>query len=176
MIIAEAPDGRKAVFSDDRHYRYHLHIPIDQGLLGGCNGAIAFLMLNPSTATELVNDPTIDRCYARAKAWHFAALQIINLFALRSTDPAALYAHAAGKGPEPTGGRMNDEAIVKVATGCQMLVCGWGRHGSYLGRAAGVLSMLRTAGAKPHYLRINDDGTPAHPLYLPYELSPLPLW
>jgi len=51
-------------------------------------------------------------------------------------------------------------------------VCAWGAHGKYRGRGAEVLSLLREAGCRPHALRVNKDGTPAHPLYLPYSLKP----
>lgn len=151
-----------AVFSECDRYRYQLWRRWGQGK------TVAFCMLNPSTADEKANDPTIERCCRRAKAWGFDGVDIVNLFALRSTDPAALYRVGDPVGPH------NFEAIVQTVKRAEFMVCAWGRHGKHCGM--GETIMLRMRQFYPEKLRIlklNKDGQPAHPLYLPYSLQPV---
>lgn len=157
---------REAEFSDCARYRYRLLITWDHNL-----PTLAFCMLNPSTADEYENDPTVERCQRRALAWGYGGLIVVNLFALRSTDPKYLYADR-----DPTGGRYNDRAIIGAARGADKIVLGWGNHGDLHGRGEFVKAMLAewTPG-KAHYLAMNNSGHPAHPLYLPYELFPQPM-
>src|SRR3954469_17706712 len=93
--------GTGARFSADGLYRYALWRvwDADRGL---CN----FLMLNPSTADETVNDPTVARCARRARSWGYGGLVVTNLFAFRATDPSGLRAAPDPVGPE------DDAAIV----------------------------------------------------------------
>jgi hypothetical protein len=130
---------------------------------------VTFVMLNPSTADESKNDPTVERCERRARLAGYGRLEVVNIFALRSTDPAALYKHADPIGPG------NDEAIAESVRTAQMVVCGWGSHGAYLNRGLAVLRLIRALGKVPHALRRNQDGSPGHPLYVPYELTPQPM-
>ena len=52
-----------AIYSDCERYRYTLRRE-----WGGGSGGVTFVMLNPSTATEVQNDPTVERCERRARA------------------------------------------------------------------------------------------------------------
>lgn len=146
-----------AQYSDCKTYRYFLSREWDESL-----PSIGFLMLNPSTATETQNDPTIHRCMERAKTWNYGKLVILNLFALRSTDPQALYTH-----PEPIGPR-NDYILRN--TNVDTLVCAWGTHGKLNGRANEVRTLL--ADRYLYHLSLTQCGEPGHPLYLPYHLAP----
>ncbi|MFD2365654.1 DUF1643 domain-containing protein [Pseudoduganella sp. GCM10020061] len=128
-----------------------------------------FLMLNPSTADEVRNDPTIERCERRARAMGFGGLHVANLFAWRSTDPRALLLADDPVGPG------NDRAIVKAAKGAGRVICGWGNDGTLLGRDAQVLALLRRSNIEPYALAINKDGSPRHPLYVAYSEDPRPL-
>lgn len=125
-----------------------------------------FVMLNPSTADERANDPTVERCERRARAMGCTGLEVVNLFALRSTDPRALYEH-----PEPIGAG-NDEAILEACRGAAIVVCAWGAHGKHRGRGDQVRRLLEAAGIPLHALAINRDGTPKHPLYVGYDVQP----
>lgn len=126
----------------------------------------AFVMLNPSTADESENDPTVERCQRRAMAMGYGGLKVANIFALRSTDPKVLHAHPDPVGPD------NDEAILEVVAGAGIVICAWGVDGKLQDRGAQVVQMLRASGADPHYLDLNSDGSPKHPLYVSYEMTP----
>lgn len=149
-----------AVFSTCRRYRYRLWRTWSEA------APAVFVMLNPSTADEIENDPTVKRCERRARASGFGGLRVANIFALRSTDPAALYDHDDPVGPE------NDAAIVESVVGAGLVVCAWGGHGNLHQRGEKVLRLLRSTGVTPHYLRLNKDGTPKHPLYVGYAVKP----
>lgn len=156
-----------ATLSRCHTYRYHLWRRIDCAL--NERGTCLFIMLNPSTADHVENDPTVERCQRRAMAAGFTRLEVCNIFALRSTDPKGLYSH-----PDPIG-KHNDAEILKAARGAELVVCGWGEHGKLRERGTQVLNLLRAAGITPHALKINKGGNPCHPLYLPYSLSPVPM-
>lgn len=124
-----------------------------------------FVGLNPSTADETNDDPTIRRCIGFAKAWGFSGLVMTNLFAFRATDPKDMKRAADPVGTE------NDETLVKLAACCGLVVAAWGAHGSYRGRDREVRALLPNL----HYLKLTKDGHPSHPLYLPGDLTPQ-LW
>jgi len=122
-------------------------------------------MLNPSTADERILDPTVRRCTGYAMAWGFGSIEIVNLFALRSTDPAELYRADDPVGPD------NDLSILWCASSCTIAVAAWGTHGQHLDRGREVVEMLRGKVALK-YLRLTKSGEPNHPLYLPKDLKP----
>lgn len=143
-----------AVFSEDRKYRYTLVRQFSSG-----TGIANFILLNPSTADETRNDPTVRRCMGYAAAWGFATLIVTNIFALRSTDPKALYLATDPVGPD------NDRWILEVAKQASLVVAGWGAHGILRHRSFDLRGML-----KPFHVKClgkTKDGEPRHPLYLP---------
>ncbi len=127
-----------------------------------------FLMLNPSTADERVLDPTCARARDYAERWGYGALLVTNVFAWRATHPGGMKAAA-----DPVGVG-NDAAILRAARHAQLVVCAWGNHGLHLARSGAVQRLLRGAGVALHVLRLNANGEPAHPLYLPGRLRPRP--
>jgi hypothetical protein len=130
---------------------------------------VCFVMLNPSTADAEHDDPTIRRCIGYAKALEAGSLQVVNLFALRATDPSELRRDAEPVGPA------NDSHIEGAALAAEMVICAWGAHPFARQRSVRVLEVLTTAGVRPMCLRQTKDGHPAHPLYLPASLRPVPL-
>lgn len=119
-------------------------------------------MLNPSTATEDEDDPTIRRCIDFAKRWGGGTLEVGNLFAYRSTDPAELAKQGDPVGPG------NDEALVTIARRADLLVAAWGSGGRLNGRSHEVTALLVS---RPHtnlfVLGLTKLGQPQHPLYVP---------
>lgn len=153
-----------AILSECGLYRYTLRRGARcHGGAGICN----FIMLNPSTADAIRDDPTIRRCVNYARDWDHDDLVVTNLFAFRATDPQALKTVADPIGPE------NDRHLIEQARRAQLVVCAWGDGGILHGRAGAVLRMLAGAGVRPHALKLTSvRRQPAHPLYLPGDLEP----
>ena len=150
-----------AVYSPCEHYRYLLTRVWDP------DGPKAlFVMLNPSTATEMQNDPTVERCERRARTLGYGAFRVTNIFAWRATDPWAMRAVADPVGP------LNDAALMASAGWADLVLCAWGTHGAHLGRGARVAALLRGSGKPLHHLGLSQQGHPKHPLYIGYERQP----
>jgi hypothetical protein len=149
-----------AVFSDCERYRYELH-----RVWNPERPALVFLMLNPSTADERMNDPTVERCQRRAQAMGHGGIVVLNLFALRATDPRDMKA-----ADEPVG-QHNDDTILSVVDGREV-ICGWGAHGGHLNRAQEVREMIRHRASLILHLGLTKGGQPRHPLYIGYDVLP----
>lgn len=120
-----------------------------------------FVGLNPSTATEEFDDPTVRKCCTLARKAGMGGMTMLNLFALRSTDPKHMLAHRA-----PIGTR-NDQFIrneLQHPTTKLIVVC-WGNHGLHMGRHAAFLREHHAV-HRLVCLGVNNNGTPKHPLYL----------
>lgn len=153
-----ANDARSATFDARRIYRYELWRRWSSG-----NRYVNFICLNPSTADENTDDPTVRKCVKFAYSWGYDALCITNLFACRATD-----FNNAKKTLDPIG-YGNDRHILNIARGASLIVCAWSRHGAFDNRAAAVRRLLYNFDL--HYLRITV-GQPWHPLYLPDSTRP----
>lgn len=127
---------------------------------------VTFCMLNPSTADATVDDPTIRRCMAFAERLNGTSLHVINLYALRATDPRELRTH-----PDPVG-PANDRALKALSVYNGGVICAWGRH-ARPERIREALALFGTA--QLWCLGVNKDGSPKHPLYLPGN-APLVPW
>ena len=150
-----------AIYSDCERYRYQLTRTWDE------TGRRAhFIMLNPSTATEVQNDPTVERCERRARALGFGAFRVTNIFAWRDTDPRAMRKAADPVGPA------NDAAILEGSDWADQIICAWGTHGEHLGRGAQVEALLRAAHHDLFHLGLSKAGHPKHPLYIAYSETP----
>jgi hypothetical protein len=153
-----------AVFSECGTYRYRLDRLWDEKL-----PPLAFGMLNPSTADEIRNDATIERCERRARSLGFGSLVVWNLFAYRTVSPQILKAHHNPVGPE------NDEFIrdvlleIKVRDG--IVIAGWGSHGVFLERYKYVLEIAHRLNVELYCLGTTSSGQPRHPLYVSYGRS-----
>ncbi len=151
---------RAATLSACGRYRYALRRRWGAGPLA------TWVLLNPSTADAAHDDPTVRRCVAFARRWGFAAIDVVNLFGLRSSDPAVLVRH------RDPGGPGNDAAVRAAVRAAAVTVVAWGNRGGLAGRDAVVLAQL---GADVVCLGLTRDGRPRHPLYVPAATRPLPL-
>lgn len=154
---------REAWFSPCGSYRYLLHLQWSELPL------LNFLMLNPSTADEMENDPTVERCERRAWNLGFGGVMITNLFALRSTDPNGLLS-----ANDPIGPR--NDTVLSIAGGlAKQIVCAWGTRPNPKFVASRMIKVIPNLQAdKLRVLKLSKDGLPCHPLYLPYSLRPMP--
>ena len=152
-----------AEFSEDRKYRYTLWRERGLPLLPGY---VQFIALNPSTADEVVNDPTVTRMWRYTRLWGYGRMCVTNAFAYRATDPRAMMAQR-----DPVGAD-NDDHILSVASTASLIVCAWGVGGTHAGREAELLGKLR--GYPLHHLGLTKHGHPRHPLYLHRDLRPEP--
>lgn len=177
LRVDQAPadlEGRvpaTATFSPDGTYRYDLTRAWAPGPLA------CWIMLNPSTADAFQLDPTLRRCQGFSQRWGAGGMLILNMFALRSTDPKGLVDH-----PDPVGAD-NDLVIAHhFSVGAPHVIgpviVGWGpvtklgagRRQMMADRAAHLLTLLGSRGARPQCLKVLADG-PGHPLYIPYEAA-----
>lgn len=123
-----------------------------------------FICLNPSTADESEDDPTLRRCIDFAQSWGYGSVCIGNLFAFRATKPIDLM---SAKHPI---GKENDRWLRKLSEDAGIVIASWGNHGTYKNRCDDVLKTLSDV----HYLKLNNSGQPAHPLYLRRDSIPVP--
>lgn len=150
----QAIDARLvATFDPSRAYRYSLWRRVGEG-----ESVCLFVMLNPSTADETQDDPTIRRCMAFAKAWGYGMLAVGNLFAYRATDPKEL------KGGFDPVGPGNIVAMIHLMRRSDCIVAAWGSHGR--DRETPIRNMLRFGGREVNHLGLTKQGEPRHPLYV----------
>lgn len=150
-------DVRGADLSADGLYRYSLSRVWEQSRLR----TATFVMLNPSTADALVDDPTIRRCIGFAKSWGCAGMHVVNVYALRATNPKDLWLADDPIGPE------NDQYLSDYAMrACKFgwpLVAAWGVHV----KAQRAIQVLDLPGMEAlQCLGTTKGGHPRHPLYL----------
>ena len=150
-----------ATFDETETYRYTLGRRWAKG-----GQRVCFCLLNPSTADAKVLDPTLTRCHRYAVSWGFSAMDVTNIFALRSTDPKGLKQVEDPIGPD------NDDAIIKLAKRADLMIVGWGTHGALNDRHTQVLNLLQPI-CTPMCLAITKHGYPKHPLYLRADLEPI---
>lgn len=155
----------KAIFSEDRKYRYMLTRQWDD-----TKPYVAFVGLNPSTADEHLDDPTIRRCIGFAKAWGMGGVIMVNLFAYRATDPRDMKGESAPIGPE------NNKYLLETIKHANTIVAAWGNHGRHMYRDLTVKRMFQEQEFAGYihfcYLELSKNGNPKHPLYLKKDLVP----
>lgn len=145
-----------AVFDAGRRYRYRLTRVWDSS-----RPLAVWVMLNPSTANAMEDDRTIGRCrsYA-ADEWACGGIVVVNLFALRSTDPAKLRTHADPVGPH------NAVFVRHAVREAGLVVAAWGAGGVLGNRGPDMGTALGEAGIALQCLGVTSTGQPRHPLYL----------
>ena len=144
-----------AILSSDGIYRYRLEREWDPS-----KPKLLFIMLNPSTADAIHDDPTIRRITRFANDWGYGGVLVGNLFAFRSTKPAALKTAADPIGPE------NMAHIRTMVAECEMVVYAYGNNQS-------EPMWLKELVLEPYFIKLSKKGTPCHPLYLKADLTPV---
>ncbi len=147
-----------AIFSKDRKHRYVLIREWDLK-----KPSLMIISLNPSTADEKINDPTIQRCIGFAKKWGFGRLFVTNLFSFRATSPKDLFNFK-----NPIGDK-NDYWIRKLLKKVNKIVLAYGNHGGFKNRHQKILKIIKN----PYCIKKSKTGMPMHPLYLKYTKKPI---
>ncbi len=125
----------------------------------GEGAPMLFVMLNPSTADAAQDDPTIRRCVGFAKREGFGAIEVVNLFAYRATDPKVLAGVGDFVGPD------NDTVIRDARGRAGLIVAAWGSSvPAALRQRVRHIAMLLGPGAL--CFGVTADGSPRHPLYV----------
>lgn len=162
--LIEPPFACEAIFSPCMAYRYWLEWRWSDA------PAMIVWMLNPSTADHQKLDPTIAGLVKRAKAWGYGAVIVINLFALRATDPRVMKASAEPIGP--VNDQITEIALARSFDSGFPIICGWGNHGSHLGRDGWARSLAKRLDVPLAAFNITGDGQPQHPLYISHDVRP----
>ena len=164
MTISREPS---AVLDATGRYRYSLSRCWGDGL------TVCWIMLNPSTADARKDDPTIRRCIGLSGWWGYGALVVVNLFALRATNPKVLRP-VFGYQDEmiETIGPDNDDWIEHETERASLLVAAWGNHGVIWNRGDEVREALGVE--RLHHLGLTKRGQPRHPLYVRGDVKPQP--
>ena len=158
-----------AIFSPCGTYRYVLqrNIPQIMRWVKPC----LFIMMNPSRAGAVNNDPTATRTINFATSWGCTELTLINLHAFVTERPTTLIArHKRG---EDTIGPENDrhtEEQIERHSKIGVIIVAWGANPFLIPRAKQIQHLLTDAKA----LRVTKKGWPEHPLYIPSNTEPKP--
>jgi len=139
----------------DRKFRFYLKRIWDEN-----KSFVMFIGLNPSTANETENDPTIKRCINFAKAWGYGGMFMTNLFAFVSTDPKKLMFDRIAE---------NDHWIYEISKNIDKIVFVWGAFKIHKSRMDEVIKTFPTA----YCIGKTKDGYPRHPLYLRSDSKPV---
>ena len=132
---------------------------------------VMFVMLNPSTADEKNDDPTIRRCINFAKDFGAGGIYVVNLFPLRATNPNELLINDSIISEE------NKNYIKKYSELSSIIICAWGNN-KIIKRInkkfnTNVYNQLKLINSELYCLELSKDNTPKHPLYLPKNLKPI---
>lgn len=162
-LLRALDEDRGAELSADGVYRYALWRRWNR--LGP---RALFIMLNPSTADAAVDDPTIRRCISFARKWNMGGIRVVNLFALRATDPAELLKAKNPQGDDNFG--FIERSIDKQG----IAIAAWGANKAVTEQIEWrARNLFRALGVPLYALRITSDGHPGHPLYVPSATTPV---
>lgn len=127
---------------------------------------LAFIMLNPSLADAITDDPTLRRCISFAQSWGYGSLEAVNLFAYRASCPTIL-----NQITDPIGSE-NDRYLKQAVELADKIIVAWGNRGILRNRSRVVLDWLTGFDAL-YCLGITQRGYPRHPLYVKSNTKPV---
>ncbi|HIF72294.1 MAG TPA: DUF1643 domain-containing protein [Dehalococcoidia bacterium] len=144
-----------ARFSECGRFRYLLTREF------GGESTCLFVMLNPSTADAVQDDPTIRRCVGFARREGFGRLEVVNVYSFRSASPAVIFAAS-----DPVGGD-NDQALADALERADLVVVAWGNNAEFdLARVDVVQAFIEQSGKPVKCFGLTAKGQPRHPLYV----------
>jgi hypothetical protein len=152
----------QAKFSDCNRYRYEL-----SEIWDSTKPMVFWVLMNPSVANLEYSDPTLIKTGKYARAWGYGGQLIGNVHAYRATDSTEMLLVGDPVGPE------NDEALLNMAKWADIIVLAYGMPPKKLSERGEYVAKLLANTYDLHCLKLNLDGSPSHPLYLPGSLHPL---
>jgi hypothetical protein len=155
-----------AILSDDGLYRYQLSRTWDWE-----RPPMVWIMLNPSKADADVDDPTIRRCISFAKREGCGGIEVLNLYAFRSTHPKDLLKVSDPEGP---GNSQAWDAVLR-ANADSPIVAAWGTARPTGCRPSRALIAYDDLLDTSKCLGRTADGSPRHPLYVRADAPLVPL-
>ena len=162
--LPKGTQGRAVFGGPGGCYRYALDRLWDNTL-----PAVMFVMMNPSTADPMADDPTVAKCGRLARRWGYGRLLVGNTFAWRATDQRALADASDAVGP------MTDTWLAKMSAEADKVVFAFGTPTvkALLPHGVKTVRTMVEAGADAYVLRLSASGRPWHPLYLPDAVLPV---
>lgn len=148
-LFKELEVKKEAKFSPCKKHRYSL-----TRTWNASKGHVMFIGLNPSTANELKDDPTIKRVTSFAKDWGYGGVVMCNLFTMVTAYPKEL---VIDEDIEVT-----KKCISNEIDKCGIVVFAWGNFKQAINRGKQISNWLKEGYA----LQINKNGSPKHPLYV----------
>lgn len=142
-----------ALFSECKKHRHALWRIWDQN-----KPLVMFIGLNPSTANEHTDDPTIRRVKKFAADWGYGGVYMMNLFTYVTAYPEELI-----KCGDP-----NYSVLRVMADKCEKIIFAWGSFKEAEDRGREVINMF-----DGYALVINSNGSPRHPLYVKADVVPV---
>jgi len=120
---------------------------------------VLFIGLNPSTANEYHDDPTVHRLLAFAAKWGYGGIYLCNVFSYRAKCPETLSAveaiHSA-----------NIPAIMMASKLTVMAIAAWGDGIEKVKNGKSVAEHIAKLVAPSFCFGLTRRGNPKHPLYL----------
>jgi hypothetical protein len=161
------------------NYRYLL----SRDTAAPSNRVLLVCMLNPSTADEEKNDPTISRLCRLAENGGFSRLLVLNLLAVRATNPMDIWLHKNPLGAD--NWQTWDGVLKELIPDRDSIAVAWGRAPGGRRELLRFTPILVEASRR---LKVwpgpimtwvqNLDSSPRHPLYIsvatrlqPYDLD-----
>jgi hypothetical protein len=164
--LAISPDVKSSAVwgGPNKCYRYQLRRTWDE-----TKPHAMFIMMNPSVADETTNDRSVAKCERFARTWDYGGIYVGNTFAYRATNKKHLRGIPNPVGPD------NDKHLIAMAKLAGIFIFAYGQpgHKSLQSRGPLLAKILIGVGIKPHVLKLSNNGTPCHPLYLRKTLKPI---
>ncbi len=139
---------KAAFFSRDKKYRYLL-----KRIWNSSQSKLLFIMLNPSDADFIKDDPTIRRLISFSKKWGYGGFSVCNLYSYITSSPSVLYRSSN------ILGHKNKSFVKKQIKNSDRIVYAWGNTET---EPDWLKKLVKTS----YCIGINKNGTPKHPLYL----------
>lgn len=132
---------------------------------------LVFVMLNPSSATGYIDDPTIRRCIGFAHRANAGGILVVNLCPYRSKDPKDI-PHLTRRFDD-RGHQLANRRALTFARKFGEFIFAWGANPPPILKPS-IDHALELGGPYALCLGVTKNGNPRHPLYVPYDQPLVP--